>query len=72
MLATHRHDRLPLGWTSGMNLFSLMFTLLLALAFIVLLMLVFEVMQKERKPAPAPPEPAHHAMTLASVASRFG
>jgi uncharacterized protein YpmS len=61
MLAAHRHDfhRAPLGWTSAMNLFSLMFALLLALAIIVLLLLCFHVMQRQGPPAQA--EPAHTA-----------
>jgi len=42
-----------------MNLFSLMFALLLALAIIVLLLLCFYVMQHEAPPAQA--EPAHAA-----------
>lgn len=43
MIATDGRNfhRVPLGWTSAMNLFSLMFALLLALAIIVLLLLCF-------------------------------
>lgn len=61
MIATHRHNyqRLPLGWTSGMNLFSLMFALLLALALVVLLMVCFDLMQRQTPPKQA--EPAHTA-----------
>ena len=42
-----------------MNLFSLMFALLLALAIIVLLLLCFYLMQRQAPPAQA--EPAHTA-----------
>lgn len=58
MIAAHRHDfhRAPLGWTSAMNLFSLMFALLLALAIIVLLLLCFYLMQHQAPPAQAEPE----------------
>ncbi len=42
-----------------MNLFSLMFALLLALAIIVLLLLCFYLMQRQSPPAQA--EPAHTA-----------
>jgi uncharacterized protein YpmS len=61
MIAAHRHDfhRAPLGWTSAMNLFSVMFAVLLALAIIVLLLLCFHLMQ--RQATPAQPEPAHTA-----------
>ena len=61
MLAAHRHNyhRAPLGWTSAMNLFSLMFALMLALAIIVLLLLCFYLMQRQAPPAQA--EPAHTA-----------
>jgi predicted outer membrane lipoprotein len=63
MLATHRHDRLPpLGWTSSANLFSLIFALLLALAFVVLLLLFFEVMQRDKRPIDAPSKPVHAQM----------
>lgn len=63
--------RAPLGWNS-MNLFSLMFALLLALAFVVLLMLFFEIMQRDRKPMPAPWKPTHATGTLPVAPSRFG
>ena len=45
MFAAQRHNfhRAPLGWTSAMNLFSLMFALLLALR------------HARRTSAPAPP-----------------
>jgi hypothetical protein len=61
MIAAHRHDlhRAPLGWASAMNLFSLMFALLLALAIIVLLLLCFYLMQRQAPPPQA--EPAHTA-----------
>lgn len=61
MIAAHRHDfhRAPLGWTSAMNLFSVMFAVLLALATIVLLLLCFHVMQRQGPPEQA--EPAHTA-----------
>jgi uncharacterized protein YpmS len=61
MIAAHRHGlhRTPLGWTSAMNLFSLMFALLLALAIIVLLLLCFYLMQRQSPPAQT--EPAHTA-----------
>jgi hypothetical protein len=61
MIAAHRHDfhRAPLGWTSAMNLFSVMFALLLALAIIVLLLLCFYLMQRQGPPAQA--EPLHTA-----------
>ena len=61
MFATYRHNfhRAPLGSTSAMNLFSLMFALLLALAIIVLLLLCFYFMQRQAPPAQA--EPAHAA-----------
>jgi flagellar biogenesis protein FliO len=55
-----------------MNLFSLMFALLLALAFVVLLMLFFEIMQRDRKPMPAPWKPTHATGTLPVAPSRFG
>jgi hypothetical protein len=57
MIATHRHnfDRAPLGGTSAMNLFSLMFALLLALAIIVLLLLSFDLMRRQAPPAEAEP-----------------
>ena len=57
MIAAHRHDfhRAPLGCTSAMNLFSLMFALLLALAIIVLLLLCFYLMQRQAAPAQAEP-----------------
>lgn len=67
MLATRHHDHAPLGWTSGMNLFSLMFALLLALAFIVLLMLFYAVMQRERRPMQAPTAPTHAVIRVAIV-----
>lgn len=67
MLSTHRHEHAPLGWTSSMNLFSLMFALLLALAFIVLLMLFFEIMQRDRTPRHIPTEPTHAVVRLAVV-----
>jgi Tfp pilus assembly protein PilW len=61
MIAAHRYNfrRAPLGWTSAMNLFSLMFALLLALAIIVLLLLCFYLMQRQAPPSQA--EPAHTA-----------
>ena len=61
MIAAHRHNfhRAPLVWPSAMNLFSLMFALLLALAIIVLLLLCFDLMQRQAPPAQA--EPAHTA-----------
>jgi uncharacterized membrane protein len=61
MIAAHRYNfrRAPLGWTSAMNLFGLVFALLLALAIVVLLMLCFELMQRQAQPAQA--EPAHTA-----------
>ena len=57
MLATHRHNfhRAPLVWPSPMNLFSLMFALLLALAIVVLLLLCFGLMQRQAPPAQAEP-----------------
>jgi hypothetical protein len=64
MIAAHRHDfhRAPLGWASAMNLFSLMFALLLALAIIVLLLLCFYLRQRQAVPAQA--EPAQTASLL--------
>ena len=59
MFAAHRHNFYRAPWTSGMNLFSLMFALLLALAIIVLLLLCFYLMQHEAPPPQA--EPAHTA-----------
>ena len=71
MFAAHRHnfDRVPLGWTSAMNLFSLMFALLLTLAIIVLLLLCFYLMQHEAPPARA--EPAHAAALQGCIDPRF-
>ena len=64
MIAAHRHDcrRAPMGWTSAMNLFSLMFALLLALGIIVLLLLCFYLMQRQTPPGQA--EPARTAALL--------
>ena len=61
MIAAHRHyfHRTPLGWTSAMNLFSLMFALLLALGIVVLMLLCLYLMQRQASPAHA--EPAHTA-----------
>jgi hypothetical protein len=59
MIAAHRHNFYRAPWTSSMNLFSLMFALLLALAIIVLLLLSFDLMQRQAPPAQA--EPAHTA-----------
>jgi hypothetical protein len=53
MRVIHQHDfhGAPLGWNSSMNLFSLMFALLLALAFLVLMMLYFDLMPRKTPPA---------------------
>lgn len=69
MSLVHRHHggHTPLGWTSSMNLFSLIFVLLLALAFVVLLMLFFEVIQRNGKPRQAPTQPTHAVVRLAVV-----
>jgi len=64
MIAAHRHDlhRAPLG--SAMNLFSLMFALLLALAIIVLLLLCFDLMQRKTPPPRAEPAQAAQVRTM--------
>jgi hypothetical protein len=55
MALAHRHHfhAVPLRSDAAMNLFSLMFALLLALAFMVLLMLYFEVLLRNSPATPA-------------------
>jgi hypothetical protein len=64
MIAAHRHnfDRAPLDWTSAMNLFSLMFALLLALAIIVLLLLCFYQSEQGTVLSVRPRSASHHAL----------
>ncbi|MBZ5569686.1 MAG: hypothetical protein LAN64_17805 [Acidobacteriia bacterium] len=50
-----------IGWGAAMNLFSLIFALILAVLFTILLLLFVEAAQ--RKAPPAPPEP-HRAADL--------
>jgi hypothetical protein len=55
MLAADRHNFHHGPGTSAMNLFSLLFALLLALAIIVLLLLCFNLIQRETAPPRAEP-----------------
>lgn len=62
MRAAHHHDfhDTPLAWTN-MNLFSLVFALVLAVMFLLLLLVYFGALERN-KPQALPPEPAHAAM----------
>ncbi|HET7184504.1 MAG TPA: hypothetical protein VFI82_07450 [Terriglobales bacterium] len=61
MRAAHHHDfHAPPAWTN-MNLFSLVFALVLAVMFLLLLLVYFGALERN-KPQALPPEPAHAAM----------